>query len=138
MEGNSKNRSGCIWYGLDPRLCFFCFFGAACDPQVDSSIFPTTQFDFNVITTYIDIFNTGEIYVGKNVVTSQPVAIKVERADTKKQVLKLEVAVLKKIQRMRTFDIAKNPEFRRNAKVVYYLSLRSFSFPVCLSFHYVR
>lgn len=33
-------------------------------------------------------------------VTSQPVAIKVERADSKKQVLKLEVAVLKKIQRM--------------------------------------
>eukprot|EP01096_Ripella_sp_DP13-Kostka_P018283 TRINITY_DN9848_c0_g1_i1.p1 TRINITY_DN9848_c0_g1~~TRINITY_DN9848_c0_g1_i1.p1 ORF type:complete len:827 (+),score=356.27 TRINITY_DN9848_c0_g1_i1:189-2669(+) len=40
----------------------------------------------------------GEIYSGRNVVTSELVAIKVERVDSKKQVLKLEVAVLKKLQ----------------------------------------
>ncbi len=35
---------------------------------------------------------------GRNVVTNEDVAIKVERVDSKKQVLKLEVAVLKKLQ----------------------------------------
>jgi len=40
----------------------------------------------------------GEIYSGKNIITSELVAIKVERVDSKKQVLKLEVAVLKKLQ----------------------------------------
>jgi len=40
----------------------------------------------------------GEIYQAKNIVTSEMVAIKVERVDSKKQVLKLEVAVLKKLQ----------------------------------------
>lgn len=40
----------------------------------------------------------GEIYAARNIVTSELVAIKVERADSKKQVLKLEVAVLKKLQ----------------------------------------
>jgi serine/threonine protein kinase len=40
----------------------------------------------------------GEIFQGRNVVTNEDVAIKVERIDSKKQVLKLEVAVLKKLQ----------------------------------------
>lgn len=40
----------------------------------------------------------GEIFSGKNVITNEMVAIKVERVDNKKQVLKLEVAVLKKLQ----------------------------------------
>eukprot|EP01104_Vermistella_antarctica_P015649 TRINITY_DN5186_c1_g2_i1.p1 TRINITY_DN5186_c1_g2~~TRINITY_DN5186_c1_g2_i1.p1 ORF type:complete len:848 (-),score=214.51 TRINITY_DN5186_c1_g2_i1:44-2587(-) len=40
----------------------------------------------------------GEIYSARNVVTGALVAIKVERVDSKKQVLKLEVAVLKKLQ----------------------------------------
>jgi tau tubulin kinase len=40
----------------------------------------------------------GEIYSARNIATSELVAIKVERADSKKQVLKLEVAVLKKLQ----------------------------------------
>jgi len=40
----------------------------------------------------------GEIYSGRNVVTSEMVAIKIERVDSRKQVLKLEVAVLKKLQ----------------------------------------
>jgi tau tubulin kinase len=40
----------------------------------------------------------GEIYSGKNIITNELVAIKVERVDSKKQVLKLEVAVLKKLQ----------------------------------------
>jgi len=43
-------------------------------------------------------WRVGEIYSGRNVVTSEHVAIKVERVDSKKQVLKLEVAVLKKLQ----------------------------------------
>jgi predicted Ser/Thr protein kinase len=43
-------------------------------------------------------FRAGEIFAGRNVVTSEMVAIKVEKADSKKQVLKLEVAVLKKLQ----------------------------------------
>lgn len=41
---------------------------------------------------------TGEIYAGKNIITSELVAIKVEKADSKKQVLKAEVAALKKLQ----------------------------------------
>ena len=41
---------------------------------------------------------TGEVYSARNVVTSELVAIKVERVDSNKQVLKLEVAVLKKLQ----------------------------------------
>lgn len=41
---------------------------------------------------------TGEVYSARNVVTSELVAIKVERVDSTKQVLKLEVAVLKKLQ----------------------------------------
>eukprot|EP01133_Synstelium_polycarpum_P007731 gene7731-9061_t len=40
----------------------------------------------------------GEIYSGKNIINNELVAIKVEKIDTKKQVLKLEVAVLKKLQ----------------------------------------
>jgi tau tubulin kinase len=40
----------------------------------------------------------GEIYQAKNIITGENVAIKVERVDSKKQVLKLEVAVLKKLQ----------------------------------------
>ncbi|EFA81157.1 putative protein serine/threonine kinase [Heterostelium album PN500] len=40
----------------------------------------------------------GEIYSGKNIINNEYVAIKVEKIDTKKQVLKLEVAVLKKLQ----------------------------------------
>eukprot|EP00005_Dracoamoeba_jomungandri_P006934 CAMPEP_0174269078 /NCGR_PEP_ID=MMETSP0439-20130205/39769_1 /TAXON_ID=0 /ORGANISM="Stereomyxa ramosa, Strain Chinc5" /LENGTH=265 /DNA_ID=CAMNT_0015357649 /DNA_START=1 /DNA_END=795 /DNA_ORIENTATION=- len=40
----------------------------------------------------------GEIYSGRDINTNKLVAIKVERVDSKKQVLKLEVAVLKKLQ----------------------------------------
>ena len=40
----------------------------------------------------------GEIYQGRNVVNGEEIAVKVERIDSKKQVLKLEVAVLKKLQ----------------------------------------
>lgn len=40
----------------------------------------------------------GEIYQAKNIITNEMVAIKVEKVDSKKQVLKLEVAVLKKLQ----------------------------------------
>eukprot|EP01119_Soliformovum_irregulare_P002945 TRINITY_DN1319_c1_g2_i2.p1 TRINITY_DN1319_c1_g2~~TRINITY_DN1319_c1_g2_i2.p1 ORF type:complete len:469 (-),score=119.60 TRINITY_DN1319_c1_g2_i2:337-1743(-) len=40
----------------------------------------------------------GEIHQAKNVITGEMVAVKVERVDSKKQVLKLEVAVLKKLQ----------------------------------------
>ncbi|KAL6046385.1 Tau-tubulin kinase Asator [Balamuthia mandrillaris] len=40
----------------------------------------------------------GEIYSGRDIHTNKLVAIKVERVDSKKQVLKLEVAVLKKLQ----------------------------------------
>lgn len=40
----------------------------------------------------------GEIHQAINVATSEMVAIKMERVDSKKQVLKLEVAVLKKLQ----------------------------------------
>eukprot|EP00009_Paramoeba_aestuarina_P004441 CAMPEP_0201515182 /NCGR_PEP_ID=MMETSP0161_2-20130828/6822_1 /ASSEMBLY_ACC=CAM_ASM_000251 /TAXON_ID=180227 /ORGANISM="Neoparamoeba aestuarina, Strain SoJaBio B1-5/56/2" /LENGTH=820 /DNA_ID=CAMNT_0047911943 /DNA_START=79 /DNA_END=2541 /DNA_ORIENTATION=+ len=40
----------------------------------------------------------GEIFSGRNILTSESVAIKVERVDSEKQVLKLEVAVLKKLQ----------------------------------------
>lgn len=40
----------------------------------------------------------GEIFQGENVVTQEQVAVKVEKVDSKKQVLKLEVAVLKKLQ----------------------------------------
>jgi len=40
----------------------------------------------------------GEIYQSKNVLTGEDVALKIEKVDTKKQVLKLEVAVLKKLQ----------------------------------------
>ena len=43
-------------------------------------------------------FQTGEIFSGRNILTSESVAIKVERVDSEKQVLKLEVAVLKKLQ----------------------------------------
>ena len=40
----------------------------------------------------------GEIYQAKNVITNEMVAIKVEKVSSTKQVLKLEVAVLKKLQ----------------------------------------
>ncbi|KAL6054012.1 Tau-tubulin kinase Asator like protein [Balamuthia mandrillaris] len=40
----------------------------------------------------------GEIYSGRDIYTNKLVAIKVERADSEKQVLRLEVAVLKKLQ----------------------------------------
>eukprot|EP01132_Coremiostelium_polycephalum_P003332 gene3332-4177_t len=40
----------------------------------------------------------GEIYSGKNILNGEYIAIKVEKIDSKKQVLKLEVAVLKKLQ----------------------------------------
>eukprot|EP01116_Phalansterium_solitarium_P006661 TRINITY_DN19002_c0_g1_i1.p1 TRINITY_DN19002_c0_g1~~TRINITY_DN19002_c0_g1_i1.p1 ORF type:complete len:591 (+),score=173.25 TRINITY_DN19002_c0_g1_i1:252-2024(+) len=40
----------------------------------------------------------GEIYQSKNILTNEMVAMKVERVDSKKQVLKLEVTVLKKLQ----------------------------------------
>jgi len=40
----------------------------------------------------------GEIYSGKNIMDGEPIAIKVERLDAKKPVLRLEIAVLKKLQ----------------------------------------
>jgi len=40
----------------------------------------------------------GEIYMTKNILTNEIAAIKLERVEAKKQVLKLEVAVLKKLQ----------------------------------------
>lgn len=40
----------------------------------------------------------GEIYAAVNIITLQSVAIKFELVDTKKQVLKIEVAVLRKLQ----------------------------------------
>ncbi|EGC30968.1 hypothetical protein DICPUDRAFT_50476 [Dictyostelium purpureum] len=40
----------------------------------------------------------GEIFSGKNIINGEQIAIKVEKVDTKKQVLRLEVAVLKKLQ----------------------------------------
>ncbi|KAM9983102.1 hypothetical protein ACTFIZ_005708 [Dictyostelium cf. discoideum] len=40
----------------------------------------------------------GEIFSGKNIINNEQIAIKVEKVDTKKQVLRLEVAVLKKLQ----------------------------------------
>eukprot|EP00961_Rhodomonas_salina_P004149 56980-Rhodomonas_salina.3 len=40
----------------------------------------------------------GEIYSGNDTVTHDPVAVKLERWDNKKAVLKMEVAVLKKLQ----------------------------------------
>ena len=40
----------------------------------------------------------GEIYSAVNILTLQSVAIKFEMVDTKKQVLKIEVAVLRKLQ----------------------------------------
>jgi predicted Ser/Thr protein kinase len=40
----------------------------------------------------------GEIYSAVNIITLQSVAIKFEMVDTKKQVLKIEVAVLRKLQ----------------------------------------
>jgi len=40
----------------------------------------------------------GDIYQAKNIMTNDSVAIKVEKVDSKKQVLKLEVAVLKRLQ----------------------------------------
>ena len=42
----------------------------------------------------------GEIYAAVNIITLQSVAIKFELVDTKKQVLKIEVAVLRKLQSM--------------------------------------
>lgn len=43
----------------------------------------------------------GEIYEGQDLLTREPVALKVESARQPKQVLKMEVAVLKKLQGMR-------------------------------------
>ena len=40
----------------------------------------------------------GEIYQGHDTVTNEMVALKLESASTSKQVLKMEVAVLKKLQ----------------------------------------
>lgn len=40
----------------------------------------------------------GEIYEGQDLLTREPVALKVESARQPKQVLKMEVAVLKKLQ----------------------------------------
>ena len=40
----------------------------------------------------------GEIYSAVNIISLQSVAIKFELVDTKKQVLKIEVAVLRKLQ----------------------------------------
>ena len=40
----------------------------------------------------------GEIYNGTDTTTHDPVAVKLERWDNKKAVLKMEVAVLKKLQ----------------------------------------
>jgi tau tubulin kinase len=51
----------------------------------------------------------GEIYSGRDVNTNKLVAIKVERVDSKKQVLKLEVAVLKKLQSMYSATVLYSP-----------------------------
>lgn len=44
----------------------------------------------------------GEIYEGQDLITREQVALKVESARQPKQVLKMEVAVLKKLQGMHT------------------------------------
>ena len=41
---------------------------------------------------------SGEIFCGKNIMTGDGVAIKIEKVDSDKPVLKMEVAVLKKLQ----------------------------------------
>lgn len=46
----------------------------------------------------------GEIYEGQDLITREQVALKVESARQPKQVLKMEVAVLKKLQGMRLAD----------------------------------
>jgi len=43
-------------------------------------------------------YSLGEIYQGHDTVTHEMVALKLESANTSKQVLKMEVAVLKKLQ----------------------------------------
>lgn len=48
--------------------------------------------------------HTGEIYSGGDIHTNELVAIKVERVDSRRKVLKLEVAVLKKLQSMSQSD----------------------------------
>ena len=45
----------------------------------------------------------GEIYQGHDTVTQEMVALKLESANTSKQVLKMEVAVLKKLQGLSLF-----------------------------------
>ena len=50
-----------------------------------------------VNTTFFLQF-VGEIYQGHDTVTHEMVALKLESANTSKQVLKMEVAVLKKLQ----------------------------------------
>uniref|UniRef100_A0A7S3GKX4 Protein kinase domain-containing protein n=2 Tax=Palpitomonas bilix TaxID=652834 RepID=A0A7S3GKX4_9EUKA len=44
----------------------------------------------------------GEIYAGEDLVTNEPVAVKVEKWDSKKSVLKLEVSVLRRLQDLPT------------------------------------
>lgn len=47
----------------------------------------------------------GEIYEGLDLVTREPVALKVESARQPKQVLKMEVAVLKKLQGKTNYNL---------------------------------
>ena len=54
----------------------------------------------------------GEIYEGIDLVTKEQVALKLESAKQPKQVLKMEVAVLKKLQGSRIFSQI----FRKNIK----------------------
>lgn len=51
---------------------------------------------------------SGEIYQSTNLVTNENVAIKVEKCESKKQVLKLEVSVLKKLQGIHSTKLTKN------------------------------
>ena len=52
----------------------------------------------------------GEIYEGLDMVTKESIALKLESAKQPKQVLKMEVAVLKKLQGMLEGSFEKNTE----------------------------
>ena len=76
-------------------------------------------FSEGTISSFFILNLSGEIYQGHDTVTHEMVALKLESANTSKQVLKMEVAVLKKLQGK---DKVK-PIFRMNCKCNFHVGI---------------
>lgn len=88
----------CFGIFLGPRISCRLFLSDKGGPDVKKNNPKSTNLKKFQVVKKIGGGGFGEIYEGLDLVTQEQVALKVESARQPKQVLKMEVAVLKKLQ----------------------------------------